>query len=134
MNNKVVEEHNNNDQNVGHPLSLEHRSLSTSDSPIDVSDLHLSYDLDCNSRFTDEKMGKKMNDKEVATEKRKKFRRITVSSSNPRYSSSNNIDKIPSTIVMRAPVDTQSTISSLSSISTMKARSSSTRRRRSIDP
>jgi hypothetical protein len=133
MNNKVVEEHNNNDQNVGHPLSLEHRSLSTSDSPIDVSDLHLSYDLDCNSRFTDEKMGKKMNDKEVATEKRKKFRRITVSSSNPRYSSS-NIDKIPSTIVMIAPVDTQSTISSLSLISTMKARSSSTRRRRSIDP
>jgi hypothetical protein len=132
--NKVVEEHNNNDQNIRRPLSLEHRSLSTSDSPIDVSDLLLSYDLDCNSRFTDVKMGKKMNDKGVATEKRKKFRRITVSSSNPRYSSSNNIDKIPSTIVMRAPVDTQSTISSLSSISTMKARSSSTRRRHSIDP
>lgn len=117
--NKVVEE------NISDKQSLERRSLSTSDSPINVSDFHLSY-LDCN-RFTDEKKGKKMKEKEV--EKLKKFRRITVSS-NTRYSS-NNIDKIPSTIVL-APLDTHSTISSLSSISTLKARSSAIRR--SIDP
>ena len=117
--NKAVEE--NNDEQDVRPLSLERRSLSTSDSPIDVSDFHLSY-LDRN-RFTDEKMGKKMENMKV--EHRKRFRRITVSS-NTRYSSS-NIDKIPSTIAI-APLDTHSTTSSLSSISTLKARS------RSIDP
>jgi len=110
---EVVEENNNDDQDV-RPLSLERRSLSTSDSPIDVSDFHLSY-LDRN-RFADEKMGKKMENMKVE-KKRKKLRRITVSS-NTRYSSS-NIDKIPSTIAI-APLDTHSTTSSL--------------RRRSIDP
>ena len=123
--NKVVEdEQYRNDEQDARPLSLERRSLSTSDSPIDVSDFHLSY-LDRN-RFTDEKMGKKMENMKVE-KKRKKFRRITVPS-NPRYY---NIDKIPSTIVI-APLDTHSTTSSLSSISTLKARSSAMRR--SIDP
>ena len=120
--NKVVEdEQYRNDEQDARPLSLERRSLSTSDSPIDVSDFHLSY-LDRN-RFTDEKMGKKMENMKVE-KKRKKFRRI--GRSNTRY-----IDKIPSTIVI-APLDTHSTTSSLSSISTLKARSSAMRR--SIDP